>query len=262
MGFRNFTLKTNREQQWSSLESLMKGHGATNKSICNCRSYFFDKIDCGNLTPTDKFLFYPNASIEGWQKLFDDEIKEPLTDQDYFTLNKFFCGDFSSYFFEIEDQDYYFKLAFGEVYDDERKFPLRINQEKESREIVLTENAIFFHLVNRMSRWLKAKDFRQQGLVRFNEKYFKSLLPVIDTMPFLNEKDLPSETSDGSAKPDMTQSGIKTILKFAFSAPKTESDKERVESAQKITEILMDHADDLADLRTFYNRAKADARKT
>ncbi|EDM46991.1 hypothetical protein MDG893_16157 [Marinobacter algicola DG893] len=238
------------------LEALMTKHGATRKNLRNCKSYFFDKVDCGNFSFLDKFLFYPEPTFDGWQRLFDEEVEETVTDQNVKTLNNMFCGQLADYFFCIEDQDYYFKTTFGDVYDKDRKFPLRINQESQYRTIAITENAIFLQLVNRMSKWLKAKDSKEQGIARFNERYFESLLPVIDTAPFIAGSDIPRETSDGSAKPDITRAGLRTILKFSIEQPQTESGNERFEAARRLTEILMDYADDLADLRSLYAEAK------
>jgi len=249
-------LKTNRKEQWQLLEALMTKHGATRKNLRNCQRYFFDKVDGGNFSFLDKFLFYPEPTFEGWQKLFDEDIEETLSDQDFKTLNNMFCGQLADYYFCIEDQDYYFKSTFGDVYDKGQKFPLRINREPGFRTISITENAIFLQLVNRMSKWLKAKDSKEQGIARFNERYFESLLPVIDTAPFIAGTEIPRETSDGSAKPDIIRAGLRTILKFSIEQPETEAGKERFEAARRLTEILMDYADDLGDLRALYAEAK------
>ena len=80
-------------------------------------------------------------------------------------------------------------------------------------------------------------------------------------IPFpIASSDIPRETSDGSAKPDITRAGLRTILKFSIEQPETESRKERFEAARRLTEILMDYADDLADLRTLYEQASLEAR--
>jgi len=257
-----YTLKTDRENQWALLEERLIKGGETRKRIKICKNYFFDNDVSGNESFgwSYRFRYYYNPTFEGWQKLFDEEIDEILSDQDFKTLNNMFCGQLADYFFCIEDQDYYFKTTFGDVYDKDRKFPLRINQESQYRTIAITENAIFLQLVNRMSKWLKAKDSKEQGIARFNEEYFESLLPVIDTAPFIAGSDIPRETSDGSAKPDITRAGLRTILKFSIEQPETESRKERFEAALRLTEILMDYADDLADLRTLYEQASLEAR--
>lgn len=253
-----YTLKTNRENQWALLEDRLGKGGETKKRIKICKNYFFDNnvIGIESFDWFYRFRYYYNPTFEGWQKLFDEEIEETLSDQDFKTLNNMFCGQLADYYFCIEDQDYYFKSTFGDVYDKGQKFPLRINREPGFRTISITENAIFLQLVNRMSKWLKAKDSKEQGIARFNERYFESLLPVIDTAPFIAGTEIPRETSDGSAKPDMTRAGLRTILKFSIEQPETEAGKERFEAARRLTEILMDYADDLGDLRALYAEAK------
>ncbi|WP_203143420.1 hypothetical protein [Marinobacter mangrovi] len=255
-----YIMKTNREQQWQAIEALMKDHGATRKNISSCHKYFFDGIDLGgNFSLVDKFVFYPDPSFDGWQQLLDEGVGGPISDADFKTLNQYLCGQLADYFFSIEDQNYYFQATFGDVYDSERKFPLRINNESSFRKIVLTENAIFFILVNRFSRWLKGKEKVEQGVLRFNYKYFETLLSVVEKTPFSDKEELPDETIDGSVRPKILRAGIKTILKFGVMENGYGIDDVRFSAARRVTEIMMDHASELADLKLFYERAIANA---
>src|SRR5690554_8185248 len=76
----SYVLKTDRNAQWQKIESRLS-ETATKKQIKVCRDYFLDGLDNSkHFTWSDRFRLYHNPTLEGWQKLFDEEIQEPLTD--------------------------------------------------------------------------------------------------------------------------------------------------------------------------------------
>jgi len=82
-----YTLKTDRNLQWFMIEARMEKGNGTRKSIKRCKDYFFDGNDVGaEFRWSDRLKFYPEPSLEGWQKLFKEKITEPLSDSDYLTL--------------------------------------------------------------------------------------------------------------------------------------------------------------------------------
>lgn len=82
----SYVLKTDRNAQWQKIESRLS-ETATKKQIKVCRDYFLDGLDNSkHFTWSDRFRLYHNPTLEGWQKLFDEEIQEPLTDGDFRTL--------------------------------------------------------------------------------------------------------------------------------------------------------------------------------
>lgn len=259
MARETYTLKTDRENQWALLEERLRKGGETRKKIKTCKNYFFDNDISGNESFEwfYRFRYYYNPTFEGWQKLFDEEIDETLSDQDFRTLNNMFCGQIADYYFCIEDQDYYFKTTFGDVYDKDRKFPLRINREPNHRDILLTENKMFAELLRRFGFWLKNQDDKEEGILRFNEGYFESLLPIVDRMPFMDKKYAPKDrTEDGSAAPAQIQASVKSIFRCSLNNADGSVDKERIEASRRVTDLLMSNADGLADIRILYDQAK------
>lgn len=256
MDLKSYELKTDREYQWTLLENRFKRHGHTRKEIKAKKDCFFFGKGGEAFGPIGQFIYYTEPTFDGWQRLFDEEVKEPVSDSDFWTSNRMMAGQLADYYFCIEDQDYYFKVTFGNAYDPERKFSLRVNQETEYRPIVLTVNDLFQDLIRSFSRWLRGRGVGEEGLLRFNLEYFESLLPHIDTMPFQAEELSLRDESPGFKQPYLVQHSLSNILKFGF----TDGDQERVEMAQKVTDIMMDHADDLRDLRKMYDQAKKDAK--
>jgi hypothetical protein len=257
MNTERIVLRTDRNRQWGLLEERFKRNGATRKNIRNCHALFFENKVNGKFDWLDRFVLYPDPSFKGWQRLLDEEFEEVITDQNFRTLNNMFCGQIADYYFCIEDQDYYFKTTFGDVYDKDRKFALRINREPNHRDIVLTENKIFAELLRRFSFWLKNQDGKEEGLLRFNEGYFESLLPIVDRMPFMDRKYAPKDrTEDGSAAPAQIQASVKSIFRCSLNNADGSVDKERIEASRRVTDLLMSHADGLADIRILYDQAK------
>ena len=76
---------------------------------------------------------------------------------------------------------------------------------------------------------------------------------------FSDDQVLPRSTTDGSAMPDIGRACIERILKFSFLEALDDSFRERVESAQRITKILMSHADELDNLPVLHVRTKSRA---
>jgi len=255
----SYELKTDREHQWALLENRFKKNGHTRKEIKAKHDCFFFGRGGEAFGPLGQFIYYTEPTFEGWQRLFDKEVKEPVSDGDFRALNRMMAGQLSDYFFGIEDQDYYFKVTYGSAYDPERKFSLRVNQETDFRPIVLTVNDLFMALIRPFSRWLGGRGTGEEGLMRFNLEYFESLLPHIDTTPFQLEELPLRDESPGFKDPGLVQYSISSILKFGF----TDGDPERVQMARKVTDIMMDHAGELRELRELremYDQAKKDAK--
>jgi len=252
----SYELKTDREHQWTLLESSLKREGHTRKEIKQHKDCFLFGKGGDAFGPIGQFYYYTEPTFQGWQRLFDEELKKPVSDGDFRALNRMMAGQLSDYFFGIEDQYYYFKVTYGSAYDPERKFPLRVNQETDFRPIVLTVNDLFMALIRSFSRWMLGRSTGEEGLLRFNMEYFESLLPHIDTTPFQLEELTMRDRSPGFHNPYLVQVSISNILKFGF----TDGDPERVQMARKVTDIMMDYADELRELREMYDQAKKDAK--
>lgn len=258
MNLETYQLKTDREQQWLSIEDTLKSHGLNRKEIRAKKACFFDGDGCKAFGAKGQFLYERKPTFSGWQRLLDEEIEEPISDVQFCTLNEFMAGNLSSYFFCIEDQDYYFKVTFGDAYDPERRFPLRINREAEHRVIPLTANDLFKALIRPFARWLKGRCTGEEGLLRFNLGYFESLLLRIDVTPF-SADELPRHgESPGFRSPYLVQHAIYSVLKFGVS----DGEKERVDMAQRVTDIMMAHANDLNELEAMYERVKTESQSS
>jgi len=258
LNLETYQLKTNREQQWSGIENVLKDHGATRKQIRAQRDCFFDGKGCHAFGLNGQFCLHHNPTFEGWQRLLDDEIEEPISDVQFCTLNEFMAGNLSSEFFCIEDQDYYFKVTFGDAFDPERRFPLRINREAEHRVIPLTANDLFKALIRPFARWLRGRGTGEEGLLRFNTGYFESLLPRVDVTPF-TANELPRHgESPGFREPYLVQHAIYSVIRFGFS----DGEKERVELAQKVTDIMMAHTTELNELEAMCERVKTESQSS
>ncbi|MBK8973306.1 MAG: hypothetical protein IPM37_18845 [Hahellaceae bacterium] len=168
-----------RNRQWEQLESRYRKNGNSRKNIKACKELFFEGKIGGSFDWDSILYLWPDPTLEGLQKLLDEVITDPLTDGDFETLQGYFCGVLSDYFCPIETQDYYFKATFGEVYDPDRVFPLRINREKEHRKLTYTPNNIFQALAFYFNKYMH---FNQpsSGVLRFNMGYLESLLPHVD----------------------------------------------------------------------------------
>ena len=256
MDLESYELKTDREHQWTLLENSLKRDGLTRKEIKQHKDCFFFGKGREVFGPVGQFYYYTEPTFQGWQRLFDEEVKKPVSDDDFRALNWMMAGQLSSLFFCIEDQDYYFKVTYGSAYDPERKFSLRVNQETDFRPIVLTVNDLFQALIRPFSSWLSGRCTGEEGLMRFNLEYFESLLPHIDTAPFQLEELSMRDRSPGFHDLCLVQYSISSILKFGF----TDGDPERVQMARKATDIMMDHAGELRELREMYDQAKKDAK--
>lgn len=251
MDLRSYELKTDREKQWSLIEERLKRDN-TRREIKAKKDHFFHHIRFHAFGYLGQFVYHFDPTFEGWQKLFDEEITDPISEGEFWTLNRLMAGNLSSYFFCIEDQDYYFKATFGNTYDPERRFPIRVGRETEHRVIVLTAEDLFQALIRPFARWLSGRESGEEGLLRFNLSYFESLLRQIDTTPFQDEVLSRREESPGFKEPYYVQHAILSVLRFGFS----DGEIERVRMAQKVTEIMMDHADELNELKAMYQRVR------
>lgn len=257
MNLGNYELKTDREQQWSLIEERLKKND-TRREIKAKKDHFFHNRRIDAFGYSGRFIYYFDPTFAGWQRLFDEEMEERISDDEFWTLNRLFAGNLSSFFFCIEDQDYYFKSTFGNSYDPERRFPIRINREEEHRVIALTTEELFQALIRPFARWLRGRGTGEEGLLRFNLNYFESLLPRIDATPFQAEELSRREESPGFKEPFYVQHAIYSVLKFGFS----DGEKARVELAQKVTDIMMAHANELNELEAMYERVKTESQSS
>jgi hypothetical protein len=250
-----YTLKTDRNKQWAKIEVRMIEDGNSRKNIKSCKDYFFDGKDEGaTFRWHDRLMFYPAPTIAGWQKLFDEEISEPLSDQDYFTFQLFFCAQFYDYFFGIEDQSYYFKTAFGERYDINKVFPIRINKEDEHRVITLTPNQILRHLMTCFNRYMEDIKVDYAGLLRFNLEYLDSLLHLVSSKFFGIERNTGS-TEDG-VRIAAVQSSIQKMLKWSYAKPSKKIDKERIDAANAVKDVFLKHAGQLGEFNALHDKVR------
>jgi len=253
----DYTLKTDRNIQWKNIEALMIDHGGNRKNIKACKGYFFEgKGDGLKLRWSDRFKFYPSATLEGWQTLFDQEIIEPLTDSDYLTLQHYFCGQFSDYYFCIEDQSYYFKMAFGERYDKNKTFPIRINREHECRVITVTQNKILRNLMTNFSCYMKDIKANHAGFLKFNLGYLDSLLPFV-SLEFFNIEASNDITEDG-VRIGAVQSSTTKMLKWSYAKPSKKIDQERIDAANTVKEVFLKHADNLGEFNALHEKVRKD----
>ncbi|WP_416398391.1 hypothetical protein [Allohahella sp. A8] len=255
-----YQLRTDRRVQWELLEERMKKAGATRANLHKCRKLFFDNDSNGRFRWVDRFWFYFNPTFDGWQHLFDHELNEKLSDQDFRDLNRFLCGQLADYFFSTEDQQYYFDETFGAAFDANRKFSLRINGEEEARKVCLSADGIFQRLVLDLSTWLREgpSTSNYRGILAGRLPYLESLLSHIDPVVFSVCDELPIETRDGITRAKITRGSIKNIFERAVESTDNAS-FDAMPLAKAVTELLMAHAKDLGDMALLYQGAKSQA---
>lgn len=254
----SYVLKTDRNAQWQKIESRLS-ETATKKQIKVCRDYFLDGLDNSkHFTWSDRFRLYHNPTLEGWQKLFDEEIQEPLTDGDFRTLQYYFTGQLCKEFFGIEDQDYYFKAAFGQRYDADWLFPLRINREPSGRRITLTPNQILFSLLAEFSWYVRNADADDFGVLRYNQAYLDSLLPLVDPGFFSTQAYTLRDLTEDQVRYASVQSATKNMIKAALSGMGPQTDAARIQAANAVLEVFQAHADALGEFNTLYAQVKKD----
>lgn len=252
-----YTLKNDRDKQWDRIEKEMISNGGSRKDIKACKSYFFDGERLSeNFRWNDLFLMHPNPTIDGWQKFFDEEVTEPLTDRNYLTLQFFLCGQLYEDYFDAEDQSYYFKVVFGEHYDENKTFPIKINKESEYRTITLTPNHILSHLMTYFSRYMEDVKVDYAGILRFNLEYLDSLLPLVSTKFFGVAKDR-SDTDDG-VRVAALQSSVTKMLKWSYAKPSKKIDQERIDAANSVKEVFIKHADNLGEFNALHEKVRKD----
>ena len=244
-----------RNKQWEKYEALLRKHGNTRKEIQKHRDIFFE----GSYKPGTHWslLFYlwPDPTLEGLQKLLDEVITDPLTDADFEMLQGDFCGVLSDYFCPIETQDYYFKATFGEVYDPDRVFPLRINREKEHRRLTYTPNNIFQALAFYFNKYMH---FNQpsSGVLRFNTGYLESLLPHVDPCFFSVAEIEGRELEQLFAS--RLRAVVISLLKWPVEARRQNFSEEQIANADKVKASLMKNADQLGELRALEAKVMAE----
>lgn len=255
-----YTLKTDRQAQWQQIEKELS-ETATKKQIKICRDYFLDGINNSkHFTWFDKFRLYHNPTLKGWQKLFDEDIHEQLTDADFITLQYYFAGRLYQEFFGIEDQDYYFKAAFGHRYEADRLFPLRINREPTARRIItLTPNQLLFCLLAEFSWYIRNADSDHFGVLRYNLDYLDSLLPLIDKGFFSTQSYTLQDLTEDLIRYASVQSATKNIIKAALGALGQQTDAARIQAAQAVLDVFQQHADNLGEFNALYAQVKKDS---
>jgi hypothetical protein len=252
-----YKLKTDRDQQWSLIEKEFIENGNTRKNIKICKEYFFNG---NNLSSDfrwwDLFFMYPNPGIEGWQKFFDEEVVEPLSELGYKTLQNFFCGRLYQEFYSIEDQSHWFKVVFGERFDVNKTFPIRINLESEHRKITLTPNNILRELMTNFSRYMEDIKVDYAGILRFNLDYLDSLLPLVDTTPFSTKEFRTKDKTEDGVRLGAIQEIITDVLKYSYSKPSKKIDQERIDAANSVKEVFIKHADQLGEFNALHDKVR------
>ena len=163
------------------------------------------------------FAYLSNASLSAWQEYLEYSASEhEYTDADYLWLQLFFLRNAETYGFPPTDIAYFFLRVFGETYDAERMFPLRINKEPANRRISATSSAIFAGVM----RGAKASIFSNMrkpwpdgNYLPYVLGYFDSLLPHIDQRAFGTERFAGADLSvDGGAYISGMQSVIRDTI--------------------------------------------------
>lgn len=254
----SYVLKTDRNAQWQRIEERLS-ETATKRQIKVCRDYFLDGVDNSkHFTWSDRFRLYHNPTLEGWQKLFDEEIQEPLTDANFRTLQYYFAGQLHQDFFGIEDQDYYFKAAFGPHYEADRLFPLRINQEPTPRPISLTPNQLLDSLMSDFSWYVRNADADDVGVLRYNLDYLDSLLPLVDPGFFSTQAYTLRDLTEDQVRYAGIQSATKNMIKAALGGMEPQTDAARIQAANAVLEVFQHHADALGEFNALYAQVKKD----
>lgn len=257
----NYELKTDRQEQWKKIEDKMSA-AASRKDIKVCRDYFFEDVDNNTrFTWSSYFKFYCHPTLEGWQKLFDENSHMKLDDEGFSTLQSMFAGQLANSFFCIEDQDYYFKAAFGQVYDPKKRFALRINKESEARINTHTPNTMIYWLEYFFHLYLEDSKYEDAGVLRCNLEYLNSVLPLVDKRFFSTQKySLSDESADGVRLLTM-QSLTKKIIVAANSKPSKKINKERIDAARKVLDVFQQNASKLGDFLKLYDQVCAELEK-
>lgn len=244
-----------RNRQWEQLESRYRKNGNSRKNIKACKELFFEGKIGGSFDWDSILYLWPDPTIEGLQKLLDEVITDPLTDGDFITLQGYFCGVLSDYFCPIETQDYYFKATFGEVYDPNRVFPLRINREKEHRRLTYTPNWIVERLAFYFNSYMKWQE-EGCGVLRLELPYFESLLPNVDQRLFTVDE--PEAGKIDGLEIKLARASIQGLLKWPVRGRKNGLSAERITHADKVKASLMKNADQLGELRALEAKVMAE----
>ena len=257
----DYILKTDRQKQWDKMEAKLS-KTASRKDIKVCRDCFFDNvIRSENFRWSDRFFLYFNPTLDGWQQLFDEEIKMHMNDEDFSTLQSFFAGQMANDFFCIEDQDYYFKAAFGQVYDPNKRFALRINRESEARVNTYTPNRMIYWLEYYFCTYLEEIKNEDVGLLRYNLEYLNSVLPLVDKRFFSTQKYVLSDVTEDGVRFLTIQSLTKKIIAASQAKPSKKINQARIDAANKVLDVFQHNASKLGDFSKLYDQACAEQEK-
>ena len=221
--------------------------------LCYCpgmRSYQLAKLVTGVLSWS--------LTFEGWQKFFDDEVSEPLSDMGFKTLQNFFCGPLYREFFSIEDQSHWFRVVFGERFDVNKTFPIWINRENEYRKITLTPNKILRELMTNFSRYMENNKVDNAGILRFNLEYLDSLLPLVDITAFSTKKFRTKDKTEDGVRLGAIQELITDVLEYSYAKPSKKIDQERIDAANAVKEVFLTHADNLGEFNALHVKVRKD----
>lgn len=245
----NYQIQTTREQRWQVYLEKMENQGEmTRKELKKWKDVFWEESGTwGHIGWDPRFRLHSNATLAGWQHFFDHELTDyQLSDKDFKQLQKYFFDSLmTSCGFTVEDGLYFFKVAFGEVYDPNRKFCLRINQEADCRTVTLTPEYVVGELISDCSFYIDNQYGDRPGiksLLMYDPSMFKfleSVIPYVDPMGYSVVSFY--ELRDKGSNAMMYSEQFHRILKFSLAPPYGAYTQDRHDLAKRIADIFLTH---------------------
>jgi hypothetical protein len=153
------------------------------------------------MQPAIALAYWPDRTIEGWQDYFDYYCKT-LNFADFFNLQAGLLRGFGGSFQAPEDDAYYVRTLWGEVWSPETRIKLRVPVEP-GVALTLDPNLAFSESGGRLASWLGNEEHQEyrsfEPYLRLMPEFFRPLIVHVDKRAFdTNSYELRVKVSEGS----------------------------------------------------------------
>lgn len=212
----------NRQDAWDKMEDSL-AEGRTKKALEARKNYFFYGIPPKiQLYPVEYMQYFPAPSYEGLKFAIGSYIDaKNIEDRQYRSMQLAFSQNLEHWpGLSSDDRLRLFKLAHGETYDPERKFPFLIGNEETYRDFAYGADGYFSVMTSRFARCFGSDEVNNLfWLSPEITQYYLSIIPKVDSMIFsLSVTEEEKKKKVGSTNLEGTQSFLNTLIKFLLNS--------------------------------------------